>query len=76
MHVELSDGVCYNSVTANIHIGIRIWRAEYYVPWPSTVRLKLNLHPNSRFMMEYSVSKISRKGMFFFMCDFIIKHWQ
>ena len=24
--------------------------------------------------MEYSVPKISQKGIFFFMCDFIIQH--
>ena len=77
MYVELPEGVCYNIVTANKHIGISILRAKYYVPRPSTVRLKLNLQPNnSRFIKEYSMSKISQKGIFFFMCDFIIQHLQ
>ena len=62
MYVELPDGVCCNIVTANKHIGISILRAKYYVPRPSTVGLKLNLQPNNRFMIEYSVSKISHKG--------------
>ena len=66
MYVELPDGVYCNIVTANKHIGISILRAKYYVPRPSTVRLKLNLQPNNRFMMKYSVSKISQKGIFFF----------
>ena len=56
MYVELSDEICCNIVTAN----------KYYVPRPSTVRLKLNLQPNNRFMMKYSVSKISQKGILFF----------
>ena len=72
MYVELPEGVCCNIVTANKHIGISILRAKYYVPRPSTVRLKLNVQPN-RFIMEYSMSKISQKGIFFFMCDFIIQ---
>ena len=77
MYVELPEGVCCNIVTANKHIGISILRAKYYVPRPSTARLKLNLQPNnSRFIMEYSMSKISQKGIFFFMCDFIIRHLQ
>ena len=76
MYVELPEGVCCNIVTANKHIGISILRAKCYVPRPSTVRLKLNLHPNNRFIMEYSMSKISQKGIFFFMCDFIIQHLQ
>ena len=75
-YVELPEGVCYNSVTANKHIGISILRAKYYVPRPSTVRLKLNLQPNNRFIMEYSISKISQKGIFFFICDVIIQHLQ
>ena len=70
MYVEWPDGVCCNIVTANEHIGISILRAKYYVP--STVGFKLNLQPNNRFMIEYSVSKISQKGIFFFMCHFII----
>ena len=74
MYVELPDGVCCNIVTATKHIGISILRAKFYVPNPNTARLKLNLQPNNRFMMEYSVSKISQKGIFFFMCDFIIQH--
>ena len=76
MYVELPEGVCCNIVTANKHIGISILRAKYYVPRPSTVRLKLNLQPNKRFIMEYCMSKISQKGIFFFMCDFIIQHLQ
>ena len=76
MYVELPEGVCCNIVTANKHIGISIVRAKYYVPRPSTVRLKLNLQSNNRFIMEYSMSKISQKGIFFFMCDFIIQHLQ
>ena len=72
MYVELPDGVCCKIVAANKHIGISILRAKYYVPTPSTVGLKLNLQPNNRFMIEYSVSKISQKGIFFFMCHFII----
>ena len=76
MYEELPDGVGCNIVTANKHIGISILRAKYYVPRPSTVRLKLNLQPNNRFMMEYSVSKISKKRYFLFMCDFIIQHLQ
>ena len=72
MYIEPSDEVCCsNIVTANKHISI--WNAEYYVPWPSTIRLKLKFQPSNRFMMEYSVSKISLKGIFFFMCDFITK---
>ena len=67
MHVELPDGVCCNIVTANKHIGISILRAKYYVPRPSKVRLKLNLQPNNRFMMKYSVSKISQKRYFLFL---------
>ena len=67
MYVELPDGVCCNIVAANKHIGISILRAKYYVSRPSTVRLKLNLQPNNRFMMIYSVSKISQKGIFFFL---------
>ena len=55
MYVELPEGVCCNIVTANKHIGISILRAKYYVPRPSTVRLKLNLQPNNRFIMEYTV---------------------
>ena len=74
MYVELLDGVRCNIVTATKHIGISILRAKFYVPRPNTVRLKLNLQPNNRLMMEYSVSKISQKGIFFFMCDFIIQH--
>ena len=46
------------------------------MPWPSTVRLKLKFQPSDRFMMEYSVSKVSQKGIFFFMCDFIAKRLQ
>ena len=61
MYVELPDEVCCNIVTANKHIEISILRAKYYVPRPSTVRFKLNLQPNNRFIMEYSVSKISQK---------------
>ena len=76
MYVQLPDGVCCNIVTANKHIGISVLRAKYYLPRPSTVRLKLNLQPNNRFMMKYSVSKISQKGIFFFICDFIIQHLQ
>ena len=76
MCVELPEGVCCNIVTANKHIGISILRAKYYVPRPSTVSLKLNLQPNNRFIMEYFTSKISQKGIFFFMCDFIIQHLQ
>ena len=72
MYGELHDGACCNIVTANKHIGISILRAKYYVPRPSAVRLKLNLQPNNRFMIEYSVSKISQKGILFFMCHFII----
>ena len=67
MYVELLDGVCCNIVTANTHIGISILRAKYYVPKPSTVGVKLNLQPNNRFMIEYSVSKISQK-VFSFLC--------
>ena len=59
MYVELPVVVCCNIVTATKHIGISILRAKFYVPRPNTVRLKLNLQPNNRFMMEYSVSKIS-----------------
>ena len=78
MYVKLPDGVCCNIVAANKHIGISTLRAKYYVPRPSsTVELKLNLQPNNRFMMNYSVSKISQKGIFFFfICDFIIQHLQ
>ena len=80
MYVELPEGVCCNIVTANKHIGISIilLRAKYYVPRPSTVRLKLNVQPNNRLITEihYSMSKISHKGIFFFMCDFIIQHLQ
>ena len=77
MYVEFLDGVCCNIVTANKHIGISILRAKYYVPRPSTVRLKLNSQPNNRVMVEYSVSKIShKKNIFFSMCDFIIQHLQ
>ena len=65
MYEELPGVVCCNIVTANKHIGISILRAKYYVPRPSTVRLKLNLQPKNRFMMDYSVSKISQKGIFF-----------
>ena len=75
MYEELPGGVCCNIVTANKDIEISILRAKYYVPRPSTVRLKL-LQPKHRFMMEYSVSKISLKGIFFFMCDLIIQHLQ
>ena len=76
MYVELPDGVCCNIVTANKYVGISILRAKYYVPRPSTVhvRLNLNLQPNNRLIMEYSVSKISQKGIF--LCDFIIQHLQ
>ena len=76
MYVELPEGVCCNIVTANKHIGISILRNKYYVPRPSSVKLKLNLQPNNRFIMEYSRSKISQKGIFFFMSDFIIQHLQ
>ena len=76
MYVELPEGVCCNIVTANKHIGISILRDKYYVPRSSTVRLKLNLQPNNRFITEYSMSKISQKGTFFFMCDFIIQYLQ
>ena len=76
IYVKLPEGVCCNIVTANKHIGISILRAKYYEPRPSTVRLKLNLQPNNRFIMEYSMSKISEKGIFFFMCVFIIQHLQ
>ena len=72
MYVELPEGVCCNIVTANKHIGISILRAKYYVPRPSTVRLKLNLHSNNRFINGI----LSQKGIFFFMCDFIIQHLQ
>ena len=67
MYEELPDGVCCNIVTANKHIGISILRAKYYVPRPSTVRLKLNLQPNNRFMMEYMCLK-SQKKVFSFLC--------
>ena len=63
MYVELPEGVCCNIVTANKHIGISILRANYYVPRPSTVRLKLNVQPNNRFIMEYSMSKRSGGGV-------------
>ena len=76
MYEELPDGVCYNIVTANKHIGISTLRAKYYVLRPSTVRLKLNLQPNNWFMMKSSVSKISQKGIFFSMVDFFIQHLQ
>ena len=59
IYAELPEGVCCNIVTANKHIGISILRAKYYVPRPSTVRLKLNLQPNNRFIMEYSMSFFS-----------------
>ena len=36
------------------------------MPWPSTVGYKLKFQPSNRFMMEYSVSLISQKGIFFF----------
>ena len=52
--------------TANKHIGISIWSAEHYVPWPSTVRLKLKFQPSNRFMVEYFVSYISQKFIFFY----------
>ena len=67
MYVELPEGVCCNIVTAYKHIGISILRVKYYVPRPSTVRLKLNLQSNNRFIMEYSMSKISQK-VFSFLC--------
>ena len=76
MYEELPDGVCSNIITANKYIGISILRAKYYVPRPSTVRLKLNLQPNNRFMMKHSMSKISQKGVFFFICNFIIQYLQ
>ena len=76
MYVELPEGVCCNIITANKHIGISKLGAKYYVPRSSTVKLKLNLQPNNRFIMEYSLSKISQKGIFFFICDFIIQHLQ
>ena len=81
MYVELPEGVCCNIVTANKHIGISILRAKYYVPRPSTVKLKLNLQPKNRFIMEYSMSKTSQFTHFtfyitHFMCDFIIQHLQ
>ena len=50
MYVELSDEVCYHIVTANGHLSIG--SAGYYVPWPSTLRLKLKFQPRNRFMME------------------------
>ena len=65
MYVEFPEGVCCNIVTANKHIGISILRAKYYVPRPSTVRLKLNLQPNNRFILEYSMSKISKRYFLF-----------
>ena len=77
MYVELSDDVWCNIVTAYKNIGINIGSAEYYVPWSSTVRLKLKFQPSNRFMMEYSIRvgrkmpKISQKDIFFFMCDYI-----
>ena len=40
--------------------------AEFYMPWPSTVELKLKFQPSNRFMMENSVYKISQKGYFLF----------
>ena len=40
--------------------------AEFYVPWPSTVGLKLKFQPSNRFMMENSVYKISQKKYFLF----------
>ena len=40
------------------------------MPWPSTVRLKLKFRSSNRFMMEYSVSKISQKVFSSFMCEF------
>ena len=64
MYVELPEGVCCNIVTANKHIGISILRTKYYVPRPSTVRFKLNLQPNNRFIMENSMSK----KVFSFLC--------
>ena len=66
MYEELPSGVSCNIVTANKDIEISILRAKYYVPRPSTVRLKL-LQPKNRFMMEYSVFKISQK-VFSFLC--------
>ena len=59
MYVELYDEVFCNIVTANKYIEIRISSAEYYVSWPSTVRLKPKFQPSNRFMIEYFVSKIS-----------------
>ena len=76
MYVELPEGVWCKIVTANKHIGISILRANYYVPRPSTVRFKLNVQPNNRFIIEYSMFKILPKGIFFFICEFIIQHLQ
>ena len=66
MHVELSGEVCCNAVTANKYVEISICSAEYYVPRPSTVKLKLKFQPSNRFMIEYPVSKITQKGYFLF----------
>ena len=66
-----SDEVC--CITANKHIEIIIGSAEYYVPWPSTVRLKLKFQPSYRLMMEYSVSKISQERYFLFHVRFYNK---
>ena len=35
------------------------------MPWPSTISLKLKFQPSNRFMMDYSVSKISQKCIFY-----------
>ena len=43
------------------------------MPLASTVRLKLKFQPSNRFMMEYSVSKISQKRYFLFHVRFYNK---
>ena len=46
--------------------------ARYYLPWSCWVKLQLIIQPDNRYMVEYSVCKISQKDIFFVMYIFII----
>ena len=65
IYLELSGEVCCN-------IRISMGSARYYLSWSCRVKIQLIIQPDNRCMVEYSVSKIFQKDIFFVMCIFIL----